>query len=245
VNGQKVWTTGARFAHYGALLARTDGSVPKHRGLTFFVVDMSTPGIEVRPLRQITGDAHFNEVFFTDVWLPADAVIGEVGDGWRVANTMLLTERGNFGNRDASDYDEVVELARERGRLGDPTVRQELAAIYGRDQVLRLLQLESRTALSKGTSAPLIASASKLIAAKRNARLARLGLDLLGAGGLVAGPEGYHGGIWPHRFLMAPVGRIAGGTDEIQKNILGERFLGLPKETRADKDLAFDDTLKA
>jgi alkylation response protein AidB-like acyl-CoA dehydrogenase len=245
VNGQKVWTTGARLAQYGALLARTDGSVPKHRGLTFFIVDMSSPGVEVRPLRQITGDSHFNEVFLTDVWLPGDAVVGDVGDGWRVANTMLLSERGSFGDRDTSDFDEAVEIARERGRLGDSAVRQELAAIYGRDQVLRLLRLEARTALSKGTSAPMIASVSKLIAGARNGRMARLGLDLLGAEGLVAGPDGFHGGVWQHHFLMAPVGRIAGGTDEVQKNILGERFLGIPREPRHDKDVAFDDSLKA
>jgi alkylation response protein AidB-like acyl-CoA dehydrogenase len=245
VNGQKVWTTGARLAEYGALLARTDGSVPKHRGLTFFIVEMSAPGVEVRPLRQITGDSHFNEVFLTDVWIPDEAVIGDVGDGWRVANTMLLSERGSFGDRDTSDFNEVVEIARERGRLGDSAVRQELAKIYGRDQVLRLLRLEARTALSKGTSAPMIASVSKLIAGARNGRIARLGLDLLGAEGLVAGPDGFHGGVWQHHLLMVPVSRIAGGTDEIQKNILGERFLGIPKEPRHDKNVAFDDSLKA
>jgi alkylation response protein AidB-like acyl-CoA dehydrogenase len=245
INGQKVWTTGARLAQYGALLARTDGSVPKHRGLSYIILDMSAPGIEIRPLRQITGDSHFNEVFLTDVWVPDDAVVGDVNDGWRVANTMLLSERGTFGDRDTSDFDAVVELARRRGRVTDGAVRQEIAKLYGRDQVIRLLTLESRTALSKGTSAPMIASVTKLLSGVRNRHLAELALDLLGAEGIVAGAEAFQGGVWQDRFLMAPVGRIAGGTDEIQKNILGERFLGIPKEPRSDKDVAFDDVRKA
>jgi alkylation response protein AidB-like acyl-CoA dehydrogenase len=244
VNGQKVWTTGARLAEYGALLARTDGSVPKHRGLTFFILDMSAPGIEVRPLRQITGDSHFNEVFLTDVWVPDDAVVGDVNDGWRVANTMLLSERGTFGDRETTDFHELVALAQQRGRASDAAVRQELAKLYGYDQKLRLLRLEARTALSKGTSAPQIASVTKLMAGVRGRRLADLALDLLGAEGLVDGPDGHQRGEWQHRFLSAPVTRIAGGTDEIQKNILGERFLGIPKEPRLDKDVAFDDAPK-
>jgi acyl-CoA dehydrogenase len=240
VNGQKVWTTGARLAHYGALLARTDGSVPKHRGLTYFILDMSTPGIQVRPLRQITGDSDFNEVFLTDVRVPDDAVVGEVNGGWAVANTMLLSERANF-SRANTDFDEVVELARVRGHGGDPAIRQEIAKVYAADQAIRLLRLEARTALSKGTTAPLIASVTKLLSAQRYKRITRLALDLLGADGLAVGASATDTD-WHRRYLMAPVGRIAGGTDEVQKNIIGERFLGLPREARRDKERAFDDT---
>jgi alkylation response protein AidB-like acyl-CoA dehydrogenase len=245
VNGQKVWTTGARLAQYGALLARTDGSVPKHRGLSYFVLDMTARGVEIRPLRQITGDSHFNEVFLTDVWIPDDAVVGDVNDGWRVANTMLLSERGVFADTGKPDFTDVVELARARGRNTDAAVRQELARLYGRDQAIRLLTLESRTALSKGTSAPLIASVTKLLMGVRNRQLSALALELLGTDGIVAGPAGSPGAQWQHRFLMAPVARIAGGTDEIQKNIIGEHFLGIPREPRGDKNVAFDELPKA
>jgi alkylation response protein AidB-like acyl-CoA dehydrogenase len=245
VNGQKVWTTGARLAQYGALLARTDGSVPKHRGLSYFVLDMATPGIEIRPLRQITGDSHFNEVFLTDVWIPDDAVVGDVNEGWRVANTMLLSERGVFADRTKPNFDDLVALARERGRAADGAVRQELARLYGRDEAIRLLTLESRTALSKGTSAPLIASVTKLLMGARNRHLATLALELLGPEGMVGGSASAVGAQWQHRLLMAPVARIAGGTDEVQKNIIGEHFLGIPREPRGDKNVAFDDLPKA
>jgi alkylation response protein AidB-like acyl-CoA dehydrogenase len=245
VSGQKVWTTGARLARYGALLARTNGSVPKHRGITYLVLDMSAPGIEIRPIRQINGDAHFNEVFLTDVWVPDDAVVGDVDDGWRVANTMLLSERGQFASAGITDFEDLVELARLRGRADDPALRHELAKVYGREQTIRLLGLVSRTALSRGTSAPFVASITKLLMAQRSRQLTRLALELIGAEAVVDGADGFGGGGWQYRYLTAPVGRIAGGTDEIQKNILGERFLGLPKDVRSDTTVPFDELPKA
>jgi alkylation response protein AidB-like acyl-CoA dehydrogenase len=245
VNGQKVWTTGARVSQFGALLARTDGSRPKHGGLTYFIVDMSAPGIEIRPLRQLNGDAHFNEVYFTDVRLPPDAAVGQVNDGWRVANTMLLNERGMIGGRQASDLELVVELARVTKRTGDPLVRQEIARVYAREQILRLLDCEARTALSKGTTVPAIASITKLLAGWHGRDLTRFALELLGPEGMLIDSHGYCAGGWQQRFLSAPVGRIAGGSDEIQKNILGERFLGLPSDYRPDRNVPFDDIPKA
>ena len=245
VNGQKVWTTGARVSEFGALLARTDGSKPKHRGLSFFIVDMSAPGIEIRPLRQMDGAAHFNEVYLTDVLLPANAVVGEVNDGWRVANTMLFNERGIIGGRVLSDFELIVELARLRKRSADPVARQEIAKVYAREEILRLLACEARTALSKGTAAPVIASVSKLLTGINERDLTRFALDLLGPDGMIADPDGYRGGEWQQRFLASPIPRIAGGSDEIQKNILGERYLGLPPDYRPDKNVAFDDIPKA
>ena len=245
VNGQKVWTTGARVSEFGALIARTDGSKPKHRGLSFFIVDMSAPGIEIRPLRQMDGAAHFNEVYLTDVLLPADAVVGEVNDGWRVANTMLFNERGVVGGRVLSDFDLIVELARLRKRSADPVVRQEIAKVYAREQILRLLGYEARTALSQGGAAPVIASVSKLLMGINERDLTRFALDLLGPDGMIADPDGYRAGEWQQRFLASPTPRIAGGSDEIQKNILGERYLGLPPDYRPDKNVAFDDIPKA
>ena len=245
VNGQKVWTTGARVSEFGALIARTDGSKPKHRGLSFFIVDMSAPGIEIRPLRQMDGTAHFNEVYLTDVLLPTDSVVGEVNDGWRVANTMLFAERGVIGGRVLSDFDLIVELARLRKQSADPVIRQEIAKVYAREQILRLLGFEARTALSKGTVAPVIASVSKLLTGINERELTRFALDLLGPDGMIADPDGYRGGEWQQRFLSSPTPRIAGGSDEIQKNILGERYLGLPPDYRPDKNVAFDDIPKA
>jgi alkylation response protein AidB-like acyl-CoA dehydrogenase len=245
VNGQKVWTTGARVSEFGALIARTDGSKPKHRGLSFFIVDMSAPGIEIRPLRQMDGAAHFNEVYLTDVLLTADAVVGEVNDGWRVANTMLFNERGVVGGRVLSDFDLIVELARLRKRSADPVVRQEIAKVYAREQILRLLGYEARTALSQGNSAPVIASVSKLLMGINERDLTRFALDLLGPDGMILDPDGYRAGEWQQRFLASPTPRIAGGSDEIQKNILGERYLGLPPDYRPDKNVAFDDIPKA
>ena len=245
VNGQKVWTTGARVSEFGALIARTDGSKPKHHGLSYFIVDMSAPGIEIRPLRQMDGAAHFNEVYLTDVRLPMDSVVGDVNDGWRVANTMLLSERGLIAGRMVSDFDLIVELARLRKRSADPVVRQEIAKVYAREQILRLLGFEARTALSKGTTAPVIASVSKLLTGFNERDLTRFALDLLGPEGMVDDADGYRGSEWQHRFLSSPTIRIAGGSDEIQKNILGERYLGLPPDYRPDKNVAFDEIPKA
>jgi alkylation response protein AidB-like acyl-CoA dehydrogenase len=240
VNGQKVWTTGARVAQYGALMARTDPSLPKHRGLSYLILDMSAPGIEIRPLRQINGDAHFNEVYLNDVYVPLDAVVGDVNDGWRVANTMLLNERGNFARIEANDSLRVMDIARLRRRSNDPVVRQGLATVYSYEQVIRLLALQARTSLSKGTSAPWIASITKLLTGRKNQLVTRLALDLLGPEGMLTGRDAFQCGEWQYRFFSAPVTRIAGGTDEIQKNILAERLLGLPREPRSDREVAFD-----
>jgi alkylation response protein AidB-like acyl-CoA dehydrogenase len=243
VDGQKVWTSGAQHSDWGILLARTDPTVPKHRGITFFVVDMRTPGIEVRPLRQINGVAHFNEVFLTGVRIPSTNVIGEVGDGWRVARTTLANERGliggGVGGGGAGGVGEVIELARRLGRNRDPLVRQGLAALYVRTQLLRYLGLRARTASSQGRPPGPESSVLKLAYSRHAGLTGDLVLEVLGASGCLAGQSAVDGGFWQQQFLGQWSVRIGGGTDQIQRNVIGERVLGLPPEPRADRDVPF------
>jgi alkylation response protein AidB-like acyl-CoA dehydrogenase len=239
VNGQKVWTSGAHYREQGLLLARTDPTVPKHKGLTCFVVDMHAPGIEVRPLRQMTGHAHFNEVFLTDVRLPADAVVGDVDDGWNVGLTTLMNERvslGGGGGAAGGKVDEVtrlIELARRRGLAGNAAVRQRIADAYIRRELIRFLGLRARTALSRGTRPGPEGSVAKLASGLLAQDVGDLALELQGPAGMLAGDDAADG-YWLGQRLQAPSLRIAGGTDEVQRNILGERVLGLPREPRPE-----------
>jgi alkylation response protein AidB-like acyl-CoA dehydrogenase len=239
VNGQKVWTSGAHYREQGLLLARTDPTVPKHKGLTCFVVDMHAPGIEVRPLRQMTGHAHFNEVFLTDVRLPADAVVGDVGDGWNVGLTTLMNERvslGGGGGAAGGKVDEItrlIELARRRGLAGNAAVRQRIADAYIRRELIRFLGLRARTALSRGTRPGPEGSVAKLASGLLAQDVGDLALELQGPAGMLAGDDAADG-YWLGQRLQAPSLRIAGGTDEVQRNILGERVLGLPREPRTE-----------
>lgn len=240
VNGQKVWTTGAQYSDLGMLLARTDVDVPKHRGITYFLLDMHTPGIEVRPLRQVTGESHFNEVFLTDLRIPNDRVLGEVGGGWAAAMTTLMNERnfmGGSGRRMGAA--ELVELASQMGVASDPRIRQGLAAAHTRDEIARYNSYRIRTLVSRGLPPGPTASVAKLAAAWNLKRNAELALAIQGAAGMLAGPDAPGGGAWQHSFLWAPSIRIAGGSDEIQRNVIGERVLGLPGEPRIDKAVPF------
>jgi len=249
VNGQKVWTSGAHYADYGLLVARTNRDVPKHRGITMFICDMHAPGVTSRPLRQIDGRAHFNEVFLDDVRLPADAVVGEVDDGWRVTLAMLANERvaigagGSSQSLSSDGYGSVLRLARARGCTDDPEVRQELADLYVLERILALLGMRIREALVSGRAPGPEGSVAKLAATALGKRSASLGMALAGAGSLAWDAQQADGGDPAAAFLFAPMLGIAGGTTEIQKNIIGERVLGLPKDPAVDKDVPFRDLL--
>jgi alkylation response protein AidB-like acyl-CoA dehydrogenase len=232
VNGQKVWTSGARQSDWAILLARTNPDVPKHRGITYFVVDMRTPGIDVRPLRQINGGYHFNEVFLTDVSVPAGNVIGDVDDGWRVAMTTLTNERHAIGSGGGLGAADVVALARGRGRHHDPALRQRLADMHIRQELLRYLGFRTRTALAAGRPLGPEASVAKLLNGKRATDLAELALDVVGAAGTLTGEAAAEARPWVDSFLFSRSSRIGGGTDEVQRNVIAERVLGLPREPK-------------
>jgi alkylation response protein AidB-like acyl-CoA dehydrogenase len=240
VDGQKVWTSGADESDWGILLARTDPDRPKHKGITYFVVDMRTPGVEVRPLRQMTGASHFSEVFLTGVRIPHANIVGELHGGWGVAMTTLANERtfmGGTGRR--LGVPELVALAADRGRAGDPVVRQGLAAAHGRAEVQRYLGLRIRTLAAQGRPPDAQASIAKLSAAWHLKRTGELALAVQGPLGMLAGPDAPSDGEWQQSFLGAPAIRIAGGSDEVQRNVISERVLGLPVEPRVDKDVPF------
>ena len=246
VNGQKIWTSGAHYCRFGILVARTDPNVPKHAGLTFFILDMQTPGVEIRPIRQISGSSHFNEVFFTDVRIPDTMRVGEVGKGWRVALTTLMNERYGMREAPGPDFTEVFELARsvelEDGpALENAAVRERLAEWYVRTQGLRFTKYRTMTALSRGQTPGPESSITKLVAASKLQEIAAYGLDLLGMGGVAMGKQLPLDGLFEEALLYSPALRIAGGTDEIMRNIIAERVLGLPQDPRADKDIPFRD----
>ena len=235
VNGQKVWTSGAHFSDWGILLTRTDVEQPKHRGITYFLVDMRTPGIETRPLRQMTGGEHFNEVFLTNVRIPHANVLGDVNGGWAATMTTLANERTFMGGHGRGlGAADLVVLAREHDVSDDHVVRQGLAAAHTRAQIARYVGLRIRTETSRGRAPGPTASIAKLAAAWNLKRNADLALSIEGAVGMLHG-------AWQQSFLGAPAIRIAGGSDEIQRNVIGERVLGLPPEPRVDKAVPFKD----
>ncbi len=236
VNGQKVWTSGAQYSKWGFLLARTDPDAPKHRGITWFLIDVESPGIEIRPLRQMTGQSHFGEVFFTDARVPAANVVGDVNDGWRVAQTTLLHERSMMGEFGVGRVLEgLTELAREVGRVDDPRVRQELADLHARAEAIRFIGYRIVTAISHGGFPGAEASVVKLAMARLLNDAGDLGTRLAGPAGVALANE------WWDTLLAAPALRIAGGSDEVQRNIIGERVLGLPKGPGPSRDTPFKD----
>jgi acyl-CoA dehydrogenase len=236
VNGQKVWNSYAHKAKIGQLLARTDPDAPKHQGLTMFLLPMDTPGVEVRPLKQMTGDAEFNEVFLTDVRVPDANRVGEVNGGWKAILTTLMSERASVGagaaSRGVSPARKLMELARYLGKHTDPVIRQKLAEVYIADFLIRKVaqradDLRAATGSERGAEGSIL----KLLGSKQNYRIGELAAELLGP--KFAADTGEWGTFSWSRFLCgAPAMRIAGGTDEIQHNILGERVLGLPREPR-------------
>jgi alkylation response protein AidB-like acyl-CoA dehydrogenase len=234
LNGQKVWTSGAHYCDFGLGIFRTDPTVPKHRGISCLVVDLRTPGIEIRPLRQITGEAHFNEVFFDDVRVPAENLVGDLNDGWRVARTTLMNERfatGSLGDS-RSAFDALLEHARATGRAGDPLVRQELARAFTLGRLFDLTNARVRTALAQGGIPGVEGSILKLAVAQLGTAVADLGVD-------VAGPAGMATSRWTDALLGSFAMHIGGGTDEVQRNIVGEMVLGLPREPDASREVPY------
>jgi len=245
VNGQKIWTSGAHFSDYGILVTRTDPDVPKHAGLTFFFVDMKSPGIEVRRIKQISGGSNFNEVFFTDVRVPDSQRLGKVGDGWKVSITTLMTERLAVGDAPGPDFEDIFALARtleldDAPAIRNPAVREKLAEWYVKAQGLKYTKFRAMTALSRGQTPGPEASITKLVSASKLQDIASYGIDLLGMAGAVMDPEVAPMQAWfQEALLYAPGLRIAGGSDEILRNIIAERVLGLPADIRVDKDVPF------
>ena len=280
VNGQKVWNSGTLTADRGVMPARTDPNVPKHKGLSFFVIPVVQPGIEIRPIRQLNGEAHFNETFFTDARVDDADLIGGLNNGWAVTLATLANERQAYaagvdyrasippGERGGmldlpvaeatermreeyraytafplGDVDALVELAREHGRLGDSAVRQALMRLHAMAETARFTALRAKAAAEAG-KAPGAESSILHVAGVNIARATRdLGLAILGPGGMLVGDDAPRRGGVAMMALTSLVHGIQGGTEQIQRNIMGERVLGLPKEPQVDRDVAFKDVL--
>jgi alkylation response protein AidB-like acyl-CoA dehydrogenase len=251
LNGQKVWTSAAGEADYAAALVRTDASLPKYKGLSMVIVDMASPGVDIRPLRQMTGEAHFNEVFLDDVRVPQANLLGEYNGGWGVLNQMLLHERialsaGTTGARLAPDtFDRLVALARTRGVDKDAAVRARLADIYIDEQLLDFMGRRMRAAAEAGLDMGPVGSIGK-VGIARSARASAEAAMLVGGPDVLAWE---HGDLasehWAHELLFFPMTGIAGGTTEIQKNTIAERLLGLPRDRQADRDAPFNQSTGA
>ena len=257
VTGQKVWTSGAAAADYGMLIARTDWDVPKHRGISFFFLPMKQSGIEVRPIKQITGESHFNEVFIDGARVPAGNMLGEPGEGWRVLQTALAYERSvmgdvargprapkgdeGFGSGSNSGAEvDLVALARAFGRDQDATIRQDLMRIHSLRCVNKWNAARAKAQLRQGTSSPVL-SLGKLAMSRILHQGAHLQRRVVGAEALLDGPDHPDGDAANFLSLNAYFTSIGGGTDQIQRNIIGERVLGLPKEPEVDRDVPFRD----
>lgn len=246
VNGQKVWTSGAQIADIGGGPFRTDPDMPKHQGLTFFIVDMHQPGVTVRPLKQITGDAQFNEVFFDDVSVPDKQRVGGEGDGWRVSLTMLMNERMTLGGgggggqqrRRGGGEGAIVRLAKELGLFDEAESRDRVMELYIQQRILGLLGRRMAEE-AKGKPPGPEFSIMKLMGTRVGAQVSELAVNLVGAGGAAWEGDDSPGQRWTQILLGSRAGKIAGGTDEVMLNILGERVLGLPQDPRVDKDVPF------
>ncbi|MFT7598246.1 MAG: alkylation response protein AidB-like acyl-CoA dehydrogenase [Acidimicrobiales bacterium] len=216
LNGQKVWSSNGQFAQFGILMARTDPDAPRHKGISFFLLDMELPGVDVRPLKQMTGDEEFCEVFFDDVEMPADALLGAPHDGWRVAMDVLGDERGSFGAAGVISLDQRLAGIAGMAAGADTLAKDQLASLLGRGHALKTLLLRS-------SDNPTMAPAVKVVRSELDVDVNSLSAGLRGASAMLAGAE-------TDTFLYAPGMRVAGGTSEIQRNIIGERILGLPRE---------------
>ncbi len=233
VNGQKVWTSFGQYCDWGILLTRTSNEGAKQAGITYLLVDMRTPGIEVRPITQINGVKHFNEVFLTNVRIPKENVLGEINDGWRVANTTLTSERGAIGGgHSAWNVENLVDLARQLGVNTDPVIRQRLAAAIIRANIMKYTGYRLRTAMANRTMPGGEALSMKLAMAIHWKATTELAVDILGPAGMLSGDDSPSDGAWQHYMLNQYAIRIGGGTDEIQRNIIAERALGLPKDAK-------------
>ena len=248
INGQKIWTSGAHYSDYGVIVVRTDPNVPKHKGLSYFYVDMKAPGVEIKPIKQLTGDSDFNEVYFTDVRVSDSQRLGEVGQGWQVSLTTLMNERaaigGSFGQMDVSLAMSVAAEVEIDGQpaLEDAAVRARIADWYVQEAGLKYTGYRSLTALSRGALPGPENSIGKLVGAPKMQAMSSYLMDLLDASGAIADEAlAAKAGIIQRAYMGAPGLRIAGGTDEIMANIIAERVLGLPQEPRLDKGIPFNE----
>ncbi|MDQ1373081.1 MAG: hypothetical protein QOJ09_419 [Actinomycetota bacterium] len=237
VNGQKIWTSMGHFAKFGILIARTNPDAPKHKGVSYFICPMDTPGITVRPIIEMTGAHTFNEVFFDDVRIPAENLVGDENEGWGLAKVTLGNERVSLSGEGAlwgrgPTAGDLIELVRQRGGVSDPLLRQRLAEVWMEGEILRLIRLRTVTAAIKGKQPGPEASVRKALADEHGQHIMGLAKDLAGTAGMLAGrgPLGSDAGEWDFGFLFAPALTIGGGTSEVQRNIIAERVLGLPHD---------------
>lgn len=240
INGQKIWTSLGHLAKYGILIARTDPDVAKHRGITYFVCPMDLPGIEIRPIIEMTGAHNFNEVFFTDVRIPHENVVGDLNGGWTLAKVTLSNERVSLSSDGAlwgmgPDAEELLDLVRANGGVDDPVVRQRLAALHIEAKVLDLIRLRTVSARIRGEQPGPEASVRKVMADEHGQRIMGLAKDLSGAGAMLAGgagigPLGTDDFIWHFGYLFSQALTVGGGTGDVQRNIISERVLGLPHD---------------
>ena len=250
INGQKIWTSGAHFADFGVLVTRSDPDVEKHKGLTYFFLDMKSPGVDIRQIKQISGASHFNEVFFSDVKIPDSQRLGKEGEGWRVAITTLMNERVETGVRPAPDFDDIFSLAREitfenGPAIADESVREQLADWYIQAQGVKFTRMRTMTAMSRGQQPGPENSIAKVVNSSKRQQIAHYGADLMDMAGIMRNRESAPmEALFQDAILDSPGNRIAAGTDEILRNVIGERVLGLPREVRVDKDLPFSDLAK-
>ncbi len=248
VNGSKIWTSGAQHSQFGILLARTNPDAAKHKGITYFICPMNLPGIDIRPIREMTGGETFNEVFFTDVRLPLDAVVGEVNDGWRLAKVTLGNERvslstgGVLWGHGPTALDLIAQI--KRAPVTDPVLRQNIAKVYIEHQILELIRMRTLSARIRGEQPGPEASVRKILADEHGQHVMDLALSLQGASGMIAnahvgglsgtqGASAMEAAVWYYGFLFAQALTIGGGTGAVQRNIVGERVLGLPHEPEA------------
>ena len=251
VNGQKIWTSAGHLADHIFVLCRTDPEAPKHKGISFLLMDMRQPGVEVRPIRMISGESEFNEVFFTDARVPKADVIGGINNGWAVAMTLLSYERGEAAAtqsiRFKAEFERLAELAKQYGKTDDPTIRQRLAWCYSKVQIMDYLGKRVLTKFLKGEHPGPDSSIGKLFWSEYHQKVTELAMDIMGPDGLVPSgrvPSSAFGAddagspnstnSWAMTFLTARAGTIYAGTSQVQRNIIGEQVLGLPKEPRAD-----------
>ncbi len=246
VNGQKIWTSYAHLSKFGILIARTDPDQPKHRGITYFICPMDAEGIEIRPIIDMTGQHTFNEVFFTDVRIPHENVVGEVNDGWRLAKVTLANERVSLSSGGAiwgagPTAEDLLDLVRHNAGVSDPVARQHLAKLWIESEILRLIRMRTVTAAIKGEAPGPEASIRKILADEHGQNIMELAKDLTGAGGMLwdRGPLGTDPGIWNFGYLFAPALTVGGGTGEVQRNIVAERVLDLPHDPDADRNLSW------
>ena len=248
INGQKIWTSGAHYSDYGILVTRSDPNVPKHKGLTYFFLSMKSPGIETKPIKQISGDSNFNEVYFNDVRIPDSQRLGAVGQGWQVSITTLMNERMAIGaGRSGVNFRTVFELAQQltindRPAIEDSSVRARLADWYCQEAGLKYTSFRAMSALSRGETPGPENSIGKLVGAPKTQDMASFAMDLMEMTGAIRDPQlTEKNAIFQEVFMGVPGIRIAGGTDEVMANIIAERVLGMPQDIRVDKGIPFKD----